>query len=176
MLPVMGGVPKHDYAELATPPYQSVNPLLISTDFSFRAQDVVAWNPRRFRFADGSGGTFQRMLGLYDRYRRSSPSSAKQRVSWRLLASKVAGGELQILDAHFVPGTADQAKYGGGGGLALEHVGAHGGTAGGWEGRRLWGGLTWMRFRISLELPAGFHVGSGDDGWRVQECQLETGV
>ena len=29
---------EHDYAELATPPYQSVSPLSISTDFSFRAQ------------------------------------------------------------------------------------------------------------------------------------------
>ena len=41
----------HDYAELATPPYRSVTPLAISTDFSFRAQDAVGWNPRRFRYA-----------------------------------------------------------------------------------------------------------------------------
>src|SRR3982751_5665863 len=50
VLPVGVGRPEHDYAELATPPYRSVNPLSISTDFSFRAQDAVAWNPRRFRF------------------------------------------------------------------------------------------------------------------------------
>ncbi|HEY6374845.1 MAG TPA: hypothetical protein VIX90_04900, partial [Edaphobacter sp.] len=51
VLPVGVPRPAHDYAELATPPYQSVSPLLISTDFSFRAQDAVGWNPREFRFA-----------------------------------------------------------------------------------------------------------------------------
>src|SRR5580700_3176176 len=64
VLPIGVTRPAHDYAELATPPYQSVNPLLISTDFSFRAQDVVAWNPRQFRFV-ADKGTFQRMLGMY---------------------------------------------------------------------------------------------------------------
>ena len=54
---------KHDYAELATPPYESVSPLLLSTDFSFRAQDAVAWNPRRFRYADNSA-EFQRLMGF----------------------------------------------------------------------------------------------------------------
>ena len=49
---------KHDYAELATPPYESVSPLLLSTDFSFRAQDAVAWNPRRFRYADRCSGVY----------------------------------------------------------------------------------------------------------------------
>ena len=50
VLPASGPRPAHDYAELATPPYRSVSPLLISTDYSFRAQDAVAWNPRRFRY------------------------------------------------------------------------------------------------------------------------------
>src|SRR5579871_6468917 len=48
VLPVGAPRPEHDYAELASPPYRSVSPLLISTDFSFRAQDAVAWNPRHF--------------------------------------------------------------------------------------------------------------------------------
>jgi hypothetical protein len=51
VLPVSGPMGDYDYAELATPPYQSVTPLSISTDFSFRAQDAVGWNPRHFRFA-----------------------------------------------------------------------------------------------------------------------------
>ena len=32
-------------------PTKSVTPLSISTDFAFRAQDAIGWNPRRFRFA-----------------------------------------------------------------------------------------------------------------------------
>ena len=44
-----------DYALLATPPYQSVTPLSLSTDFGFRAQDAAGWNPRRFRFATIAG-------------------------------------------------------------------------------------------------------------------------
>ncbi|MFC6644706.1 hypothetical protein ACFQBQ_03685 [Granulicella cerasi] len=32
----------HDWAEVATPPYRSVSPLLISTDWAFRAQDAGA--------------------------------------------------------------------------------------------------------------------------------------
>ena len=51
ILPVSGPSGEHDYAELATPPYQSVSPLSISTDFAFRAQDAIGWNPRRFHFA-----------------------------------------------------------------------------------------------------------------------------
>src|SRR5580698_3517284 len=64
VLPVSGPRPAHDYAELATPPYESVSPLLIGTDFSFRAQDAVAWNPRQFRFAV-DGQEFQQMLAAY---------------------------------------------------------------------------------------------------------------
>ena len=56
--------PPHDYAELATPPYHSVSPLLISTDYSFRAQDALGWNPRRFRFAPDQR-SFSRMLNVY---------------------------------------------------------------------------------------------------------------
>ena len=46
VLPIGKPRPQHDYAELATPPYESVTPLAVSTDFSFRAQDAIAWNPR----------------------------------------------------------------------------------------------------------------------------------
>ena len=50
ILPHGGERPRHDAAELANPPYRSPTPILISTDFAFRAQDAVAWNPRTFRF------------------------------------------------------------------------------------------------------------------------------
>ena len=56
VLPTGEGRKSVDYAEVATPPYRSVSPLLVSTDFSFRAQDAVGWNPRRFRYAGGQAG------------------------------------------------------------------------------------------------------------------------
>jgi hypothetical protein len=46
VLPQAGLQGEHDYAELATPPYQSISPLSISTDFAFRAQDAVGWNQK----------------------------------------------------------------------------------------------------------------------------------
>ena len=78
----MSGLPRntpeavHDYAQLATPPYSAVNPLLLSTDFSFRAQDAVAWNPRRFRYA-GSAADFARLEAAYERYSRVSPPTGR---------------------------------------------------------------------------------------------------
>lgn len=166
VLPTVGPRPAHDYAELATPPYQSVNPLLISTDFSFRAQDVVAWNPREFRFA-ADRGTFQRMLAMYDDLGRSSSGAAEGELA--VLASGSPVGSLQILDAHFVPGTADQAKMAA---AVASHLNTTPHTVEqAADGRSTaLGRVTWMRFRIDLELPAGFHV---DPGMRLErgECR-----
>jgi hypothetical protein len=154
VLPVGVARPAHDYAELATPPYQSVNPLLISTDFSFRAQDVVAWNPREFRFA-ADRGTFQRMLGMYDEFERGSSSAAEAELA--ALASKAPEGTMQILDAHFVPGTADQSKMAAAVAAHLNRT-AHTIEQPGDGRATALGRVMWMRFRISLELPLGFHA------------------
>jgi hypothetical protein len=155
VLPIGVARAAHDYAELATPPYQSVNPLLISTDFSFRAQDVVAWNPREFRFAADSG-TFQRMLGMYDELERGSSGAEGELAA---LASKSPEGSLQLLDAHFVPGTADQAKMAA---AVASHLNttAHTVEQPGDGMATALGRVTWMRFRISLELPVGFRADS----------------
>jgi hypothetical protein len=72
VLPAQGPRGQHDYAELPPPPYQtppyfSVSPLLVSSDFSFRAQDAVGWNPQRFRYA-ASREEFQKLAGAYDAY------------------------------------------------------------------------------------------------------------
>jgi hypothetical protein len=159
VLPVGVARPAHDYAELATPPYQSVSPLLISTDFSFRAQDAVAWNPRRFRFA-ADDRMFEQMATLYGEYRRGPAPSAVVQNELAKVVSKAPEGTFQILDAHLVPGTADQAKM-------AAAVASHFSTtphsleqpADG-KGSAL-GKLTWMRFRISLDLPDGFRPNSG---------------
>jgi len=148
----------HDYAELATPPYQSVNPLLVSTDFSFRAQDVVAWNPRRFRFA-ASAGEFHRLSAAYEEYRKAGASPA---VEARLaaLAEHAPEGTLKILDARLVPGTANQAQTAAMVATHLEST-AHSVEPPA-DGRDTpLGRVTWLRFRMEFSVPAGFRVEPG---------------
>ena len=96
----------HDYAELATPPYRSVSPLLITTDWSFRAQDAVGWNPRRFRYA-GDTKVFRQLADLYPGVMANDPSNSAKVGE---LVTSQPEGVFQILDARFVPGLADQAR------------------------------------------------------------------
>lgn len=148
--------PRHDYAELATPPYRSVSPLLISTDYSFRAQDAVGWNPRHFHFASDEA-SFSKMQKAYSDYENKT-SGAQQALA--TLVSHAPDGTLTILDAHLVPGAADQVP-------AAAAVSTHfNSTAHAMErpsdgGTTALGGLTWMSFRISLELPASFKPDRG---------------
>jgi hypothetical protein len=165
VLPASGPLPEHDYAELATPPYQSVTPLSISTDFAFRAQDAIGWNPRRFRFATSTAAYSQlyRLYGSYEQAAAMSPGAAASERMARLLQplseeiAKAAEGTLTLLDSRLVPGTADQWR-------AAAAVASHfnstahtlvqepdGSTS-------PLGRLVWLRFRLELDLPAGFAV------------------
>jgi hypothetical protein len=159
ILPVGVPRPEHDYAELASPPYRSVSPLLISTDFSFRAQDVVAWNPRHFRFA-GDKATFAEMSEAYREY-RSMPAPSPSAVN-RLaeLVSRAPEGTLQILDARLVPGTGDQGKMAAAVALHFSTTAHSLERPADGKGTPL-GKVTWIRFRISLELPEGFRTDRG---------------
>ncbi|WP_035349758.1 hypothetical protein [Edaphobacter aggregans] len=154
VLPAGKPRPPHDHAELATPPYRSVSPLLITTDYSFRAQDAVGWNPRRFRFAPEER-SFQELLKAYDEYESKGVGAATTQQRLAGLVSRAPEGTLTIVDAHLVPGTADQAA-------AAAAVASHfAATAHTLErpadGRTTaLGRLTWMRFRIAIELPRGF--------------------
>jgi hypothetical protein len=159
VLPASGPRPQHDYAELATPPYDSVSPLLLSTDFSFRAQDAVGWNPRRFHFAPDAA-SYRRLSSAYEAYRASkAPSSAAQQ---ELVAAVVqmSAGTLEILDARLVPGIADQTG-------AAAAVASHFLTTAHsldqpQDGRPTpLGRLDWVRFRIDLDLPQEFRAATG---------------
>lgn len=145
-----------DWAEMATPPYRSVTPLLVSTDYSFRAQDAVGWNPRRFRFA-ASGAAYGQMRGLRQAMEAGAADKAAKLAE---MASGQPGGVLVILDAHLVPGTADQTR------AAAMVAGHFAGTAHELEqpasgSPTPLGQLTWMRFRVSLELPRGAKAAPG---------------
>jgi hypothetical protein len=107
VLPASGPRPQHDYAELATPPYRSPNPILISTDFSFRAQDAIAWNPRAFAFF-----TTQRQLAqAAEAYAATlrAPDNPAAAAGVLALLPQACPAELRILDARIVGGTADQS-------------------------------------------------------------------
>jgi hypothetical protein len=167
VLPVGGVRLDPDYAELATPPYRSVSPLLISTDFNFRAQDAVAWNPRHFRFA-ADKAMFEGMSAAYREYRSTPVPSAPAVNRLARLVSQAPEGTVQILDAHLVPGTGDQDK------MAATVASHFSTTAHNLErpadGKgSLRGEVTWIRFRISLEVPGGFR-GSGGPAVERYRC------
>lgn len=160
VLPANGSRPMHDYAELATPPYQSVNPLLLSTDFSFRAQDAVGWNPRRFRFAPDADA-YARLLKAYQAYQATKPPSAVAQGELVKAVGQMPEGSVEILDAALVPGTADQTR-------AAAAVAAHFlSTAHNLDQPRdgkatPLGKIDWVRFRLRLEVPIGFRTAPGD--------------
>ncbi len=160
VLPMTGPPPPHDYAELATPPYQSVTPLSLSTDFAFRAQDAVGWNPRRLRFAS-SPAAFAALSKAYDAYQRALPDVPAPLQSQ--LAEQVARGieaTLTILDARLTPGTADQW-------LVAASVASHFLTTAHTlvpppDGASTpLGRLLWLQFRFDFQVPASFAVAPG---------------
>ncbi len=107
VLPAAGPRGVHDYAELATPPYRSPNPLLLSTDFAFRAQDAVAWNPREFRFFT-TPAQLAAAARAYDASLREPNRPAAGAALFPLIA-EACTAEFRILDARIVGGTADQS-------------------------------------------------------------------
>jgi hypothetical protein len=156
----------HDYGELATPPYRSVSPLLISTDWSFRAQDAVAWNPRRFRYA-ASGEAFRRLAGLYGKVMANDPSGSAKAV---VLASAQPEGLLRILDARIVPGLADQAQMAA---TVASHLAETPHTVDQSESPSPLGRVEELRFRVELDLAAGVRALPGADIEKIL-CSVPT--
>lgn len=160
VLPGSGPAGQHDYAELATPPYQSVTPLAISTDFAFRAQDAIGWNPRRFHFATTSA-SFRELEQAYLKYEAAgtTPAADIQAELARQIA-QTSEGTLTILDSRLVGGTADQWQMAA---AVASHFNStahtivqepNGSTS-------ALGRIIWLRFRIELTLPSGFLPGPG---------------
>jgi len=159
ILPASGPIGEHDYAELATPPYQSVTPLAISTDFAFRAQDAIGWNPRRFRFAT-TAASFRQLEQAYLKFEAAgaAPSGDIQAELARQI-SQTSEATFTILDSRLVGGTADQWQQAA---VVASHFNstAHtlvqepdGSTS-------PLGRIVWLRFRLELNLPLGFPANS----------------
>ena len=144
----------HDYAEVATPPYQSVSPLLISTDWAFRAQDAVAWNPRHFRYA-ADRDSFRR-LKLLQAGALAGSSGDMSGLSELVVMQPEAS--LDLLDATFAPGVANQAKMASAVALRLENTPHSVDTA---AAPSQLGRLESVRFRVRFDLPSGLRAGPG---------------
>lgn len=154
VLPATGARPTHDAAELATPPYNSVTPLAITTDFSFRAQDAVAWNPRRFQFA-ADASSLKRLQSMYAAF-MAKPEDTVIQERLAEMAAASATGELQILDARLVPGTANQSQMAA---AVASHFSQTPHTVE--QGGSPLGAITWLKFRVTVHLPAGFVAARG---------------
>ena len=177
VIPASGPRGAFDYAELATPPYNSPTPLSLSTDFGFRAQDAAGWNPRRFRYAP-TRVLFEQLLQAHAPMadRAARPTAGQQ----ARLASLLAGaldGDFIIKDVRLIPGSADQSSMAA---PLAEHFNSTAHTldlpAQGKDTPL--GALEWVRFQLRLDLPGGrsqasdaperslpctHRVGGGDD-------------
>ena len=155
-----------DWAEMATPPYRSVSPLLVSTDFGFRAQDAVGWNPRRFRFA-ASEQAYARLRGLRLGMEGGSAGGAAALAE---LASRQPEGTWEILDAHLVPGTADQTRSAAAAVVDFATTAHELEQPVGHAAATPLGQVTWMRFRVELQLGPEAKAGAGGSVARQTRC------
>lgn len=144
----------HDWAEVATPPYRSVSPLLVSTDWAFRAQDAAGWNPRTFRYARDAR-TFAELAQLEDRVLAHDGRADAEAAR---LVMEQPQGELELLDVALVPGTRDQSRMAAG--VAQHFAGTPHEVVQGEQPTAL-GRLVRLRFRVRLDLPLGVQASPG---------------
>jgi hypothetical protein len=149
---------------VATPPYDSINEREVGTTFGLRAQDAIGWNPRSFRFLT-SPDAFRESQKLYfslSQGGRGKLSAAGQGTSEAVATRRLmeierqsSAGEFRILDAHLVPGVSDAAPYAESWALASPRTPHSLEPAAQGKSTPL-GEFRWMRFSITLWLPAGW--------------------
>jgi hypothetical protein len=157
-----------DALYLATPPYNSINQREIGTTYGLRAQDAIGWNPRSFRFLTDPAA-FREAKQDYDLafelHKDPVPKSGIAAASAQLLrlTAQAPTGQLTILDARLVPGTADPAAFAQQWSRAASRsrYQVEAAPPGKSTAR---GELRWMRFRITLWLPQGWLMPRGVHG------------
>jgi hypothetical protein len=156
---------------VATPPYNSINEREVGTTFGLRAQDAIGWNPRSFRFLTDpdalreSQKLFQVLGGTKDGMRAPVAGSPEGIAMQRQLKinQQSSAGELRILDARLVPGTADPAYFAQRWAMALAKT-PHTFESFPVGDSTARGELRWIRFSVTLWLPgrwkapASFHA------------------
>lgn len=144
----------HDWAEVATPPYRSVSPLLVSTDWAFRAQDAAGWNPRTFRYAKDRAA-FAALGRLEDRVVANDRSAEGEAAA---MVVRQPEGELELLDVVLAPGTHDQSRMASA--VAQHFAGTPHEVVQGEQPTAL-GRLVQIRFRVRMDLPVGMAAAPG---------------
>jgi hypothetical protein len=150
---------------LATPPYGSPSEREIGTTYGLRAQDAIAWQPRRFHFLT-SAPDLARARSLFRSVMPAPahPSAANRQATTELLnlINRASAGEFTILDARLVAGVADPpgfaAQWAGNLGR-VPHTLVPAGSDSSHPATPL-GDLQWIRFRTTLWLPASWRFPS----------------
>jgi hypothetical protein len=172
---------------LATPPYDSINEREVGTTFGVRAQDAIGWNPRSFRvltdaaiFREGQQhfqlmnrralpkSTDQAAKGKASTEKSNSGSSgAAESVDRWLeeLLRRSSPGQFRILDARLTPGIADAPPFGEDWALHSASTPHTVETAPAGKSTPL-GTLNWMRFSVTLWLPAEWRAPAALHGTR----------
>ena len=151
---------------LATPPFNSINEREIGTTFGLRAQDAIGWNPRSFRFLSSPDQFREGQREFRQVVPIGFAAEANQRTDGpgpdamaRLLALRkgASSGDFRILDARIIPGIADPMPYAQGWARASSRTKheIEAAPAGQASAR---GTLLWMRFALTLWLPAHWNV------------------
>lgn len=157
-----------DALYLATPPYGSINEREVGTTFGLRAQDAVGWNPRSFRFLTDAAA-LREGQGIYMQMARAGlltgPQAGARRASeqpvQRLmeLVKRSSPGQLRIEDARLAPGISDAAPYAESWAIHSARTQHENEPAN--DGKSTpQGELHWMRFTLTLWLPAGWKTPS----------------
>jgi hypothetical protein len=160
-----GGYP--DALLLGTPPYGSLTEREIGTTFGLRAQDAIAWGPRRFHFMTSATDLAQGRDLYRSVFTEVSPkagdraASGQNRATDQLLAllnkgSWLGKGEFSVLDARLVAGTADPAPFARQWAMRLGQVPHTMEQSPNQSNPR--GELRWIRFKVTLWLPASWNV------------------
>jgi len=161
---------------LATPPYGSLNAREIGTTFGMRAQDAIAWEPRRFHFLT-SEKDLMRARRLYEEVMPGSQdyrmdAAARQSAMSELLdmlstPARVGSGEFRVLDAELSAGTADAPAFAREWSMRLNetpHTMEQSGSAPGPLGK-----LLRIRFSVTLLLPENWKS-PGDLSSEAAKC------
>jgi hypothetical protein len=144
---------------LATPPYGSINEREIGTTFGLRAQDAIGWNPRSFRFVVDPA-SLRRAQQLFRDLPGASPSGVAGKdadTAHKLMqeTSRSAAGQFRILDARLTPGVADAAPFAETWAAQSARTPHELDTAPSTKPTAM-GTLNWIRFNVTLWLPAGW--------------------
>ncbi len=164
-----GGYP--DALLLGTPPYGSLNEREIGTTYGMRAQDAIAWSPRRFHFLT-TAAQLQRARELYGTVMRGAgqgkeKGAASGPAAEELLTivggADLGRGEFAVLDARLVAGVADPPAYARQWAAHLALV-PHTLEQSGAGAQPPLGELKWIRFAATLVLPARWKLPAGMTG------------